>query len=42
MGNWDRDRGLFKLGEPLVMKMFEREMQGDFAVLKDFLEARSS
>lgn len=33
--------GLFKLGEPLVMKMFEREMQAGFAALKDILEARS-
>ena len=34
--------GLFKLGEPLVMKMVEAEMRRDFAALKELLEARSS
>jgi uncharacterized protein YndB with AHSA1/START domain len=33
--------GFFKLAEGLVMRQFQKEMQGAFAVLKDILEAQA-
>jgi carbon monoxide dehydrogenase subunit G len=34
--------GFFKLAEPLVERAIRREMEANFATLKDILEARSS
>ena len=34
--------GFFKLAEPLVQRAIKREMEANFATLKDILEARSS
>jgi uncharacterized protein YndB with AHSA1/START domain len=34
--------GFFKLAEPLVERAIRREMESNFATLKDILEARSS
>lgn len=33
--------GFFKMAEPIAMRMFEREMKGNFANLKDILEAQA-
>ena len=33
--------GFFKLAEPLVMRLFQKDMQGAFAALKDVLEAQA-
>jgi hypothetical protein len=34
--------GFFKLAEPLVQRAIKREMEANFATLKDILEARPS
>lgn len=34
--------GLFKLAEPLVMRNAKRQLEGDFATLKEMVEARGS
>jgi hypothetical protein len=34
--------GFFKLAEPLVQRAIKREMEANFATLKDILEARTS
>jgi len=34
--------GFFKVGEPIVMRMVQRQSQGDFETLKDLLEAQPS
>ena len=34
--------GFFKLGEPILMRMVQRQSQGDFETLKDLLEAQPS
>ena len=34
--------GFFKLAQPLVERAIRRELEANFATLKDILEARSS